>query len=302
MFWLSAALVILTFLAVMLVAGNNLSACVGPAVGSRIISKRFGALLGALGFSAGLLVQGAGMTNSVAVLLPNASVTLRAEALVVAIAVFLVAQKVRVPMSLNMSLVGLLAGLSVAGNTTGNAGFLQLVVFMWIAAPVAAFVLAFLLTRSLALDLPTNLWRRLQAYKVLLILLSFSSAYVLGANTLGLVVATGGFDWPTVTAAVAAIFVGSFLLGEGAIRRIAQEFYLMRYANATTTLITSTILVELATFFHIPLSNTQTTAVAVFGTGISYKTKLVSMKPFLTVVAAWIVTPLLSFAIGFLIG
>ena len=49
----------------MLVAGNNLSACVGPAVGSRIISKRFAMLLGAVGFSLGLAAQGIGMTKTV---------------------------------------------------------------------------------------------------------------------------------------------------------------------------------------------------------------------------------------------
>ncbi len=300
--WLSAALVGLTFLAVMLVAGNNLSACVGPAVGSRIVSKRFGALLGALGFSAGLLVQGSNMINSVGVLLPDVTATLRAEALVVAVLVFAVAQIARVPTSLNMALVGLLAGVSVAGNASANTGFLQAVVIMWIAAPVAAFTLAFFLTRAISRSRPANLWRRLQTYKVLLIVLSFSSAYVLGANTLGLVVATGGFDWLTVVAAVAGVFVGSFLLGEGAIRRVSEEFYLMRYTNATTTLVTSTILVEASTFLNIPLSNTQTTTAAIFGAGVSYKTKLVSMKPFLTVGVSWVAAPLLSFAIGLLLG
>ena len=53
MLWLSIVVLVLTFIAVMLVSGNNLSACVGPAIGSRIISKRFGMLLGADGFFAG---------------------------------------------------------------------------------------------------------------------------------------------------------------------------------------------------------------------------------------------------------
>jgi phosphate/sulfate permease len=149
---------------------------------------------------------------------------------------------------------------------------------------------------------PTNFWRRLQAYKILLIVLSFTTAYVTGANTLGMIVATGEFTTVTVLAAVAAIFVGSFFLAEGAIKRVSQEFFLMRYANATTALITSTVLVEIATFFNIPLSITQTTSAAVFGTGISYKTKLVSAKPFLKVVVGWVIAPLLSFALGLLIG
>jgi phosphate/sulfate permease len=82
---------------------------------------------------------------------------------------------------------------------------------------------------------------------------------------------------------------------------MSQEFYLMRYSNATVTLATSTLLIELAAFLNIPLSNTQTTAAAVFGTGLSYKAKFMSLKPFLTIVAGWVAAPLLSFLIGWLI-
>ena len=133
-------------------------------------------------------------------------------------------------------------------------------------------------------------------------MLSLSSAYVTGANTLGLIVAVGGFNIYTIIAAIAAIFVGSFFLSEGATRRVSQEFFLMRYANATATLLTSTFLLEVATLFNIPLSITQATSTAVFGIGVSYKTKFVTVKPFLKVVAAWILVPLLSLAIGVLIG
>jgi len=297
---ISVALAGLTFVAVMLVAGNNLSASVGPAVGSRIISKRFGVLLGAVGFSVGLLVQGAGMVNSVGVLLPGATDELRAAALLVAILIFVIADVARVPMSLSMSLVGLLAGLSFAGASSSGA-YVAKVAVLWFLAPLLAIGLGFGLVRLLSRRWPNNFWRRIQEYKLLLIVLSFSSAYVLGANTLGLVVATGGFGFATVALAVMAIFVGCFLLSGGEIRRVAQEFYLMRYVNATATLVTDTILVEAATLFNIPLSNTQTTASAVFGTGISYRNKFVSLKPFLTIVAGWVVAPLLSFVLGILV-
>ncbi len=298
----SVFLVALTFVAVMLVGGNNLSACSGRVIGSRIVSKRFGTLIGAVGFSAGLLVQGSVMTRSVTMLMPIATDLLRSEALLVAILVFIIADVIRVPMSLNMSLVGLLAGLSVSGTGSASEGFAFEVAFTWFAAPLIAFAVAFYIIRLFNRGWPRNFWRRLQTYKVLLIVSSFSSAYVLGANTLGLVVATGGFGLETVLAAVAAVFVGAFLLGSGVIRRVSQEFYLIRYANATATLVASTVLVEAATIFNIPLSNTQTTAAAMFGTGVSYKTKFVSLKPFLTIVASWIIAPLFSFAIGLLLG
>lgn len=299
---MSVALVVLVFLAVMLVAGNNLSACAGPAIGSRIVTKRFGILLGTAGFSAGLLVQGSSMTQSIGTLLPNASPELRAEALLVAIIIFVIAYKLRVPMSLSMALVGLLAGLSIAQDSPANSMFVSEVALTWVLVPLIAFGLAFGFIRLLNRSWPKNLWNRLQSYKLLLMLASFTTAYVTGANTLGMIVATGGFDLASVLAAIAAIFVGSFFLSEGAIKRVSQEFFLMRYANAAVTLVTSTVLVESATFFNIPLSITQTTSTAVFGAGLSYKTKLVSTKPFLKVVAGWVIAPLLSFAIGLLIG
>jgi phosphate/sulfate permease len=69
-----------------------------------------------------------------------------------------------------------------------------------------------------------------------------------------------------------------------------------------TTLLTSAVLVEAATIFNIPLSNTQALTAAVLGAGISYKSKLVSLKPFLVTAITWIIAPLLSFVIGLIIG
>jgi PiT family inorganic phosphate transporter len=298
---LDIVIVFAVLLAVTLVAGNNLSACVGPIIGARILTKRRGALLAIVGFTAGLLLQGSGMTHAIGVLLPNATAQLQVEALLVAIAIFVIAHLVRVPMSLTMSLVGLLAGLSVARGVTTDLSFVAEVAVMWVVAPLSAALLAFYLIRIINRRKMKDIWLRIRFYKGLLIVLSFTTAYVSGANTLSLIVATGGFKVATIIAAIAGIIIGSLFLGEGVIRRISQEFYTMRYSNATITLGASTILVEVAAVLHIPLSATQTTAAAVFGTGLSYKAKFMSLKPFLTIVVGWIIAPLLSFMIGLLL-
>ncbi|HLN88648.1 MAG TPA: inorganic phosphate transporter [Candidatus Binatia bacterium] len=300
--WLSILLLALTFLAVMLVSGNNLSSCVGPAVGSRIISKRFGMLLGALGFSLGLIIQGASMTHTVNALMPMATSQLRAEALAVSILIFVIADLIRVPMSLSMSLVGLLTGFSIANGALADGVYVAEIIGMWVAAPLIAIFFAFYLIRFINRTKPKNIWRWLQTYKVLLIVLALSTSYVLGANTIGLITATGGFNLTTVALSVAAIFIGSFYLSAGEIRRVSQELFLMRYSNATAALATSTVLVEVATIFNIPLSNTQALSAAVFGTGISYKSKFVTIKPFLITVVSWIIAPILSFSIGFIVA
>jgi len=298
MMWLSLGIVILTFVAVMLVAGNNLSVCIGPAVGSRTISKRFGTLLGAIGFTLGLLIQGAGMTRTVTVLLPNISMQLRAEALLVAILIFVIADLMRTPLSFTMVLVGLIAGFSMVAGVMTKTLYLAEVVSVWVAAPLISIVFAFYLIRFLNRERPKNLWRRLETYKVLLIVLAFSTSYVLGANTIGLIVATGSFNILNLAAAIIGVFVGTFFLSAGEIRRVAEELFLMRYPNATVSLIASTVLVEAATVLKIPLSNTQALSAAVFGTGLSYKSKFVSLKPFLLTVIGWVIAPLLSFALG----
>ena len=300
--WLSIVVLALTSVAVMLVSGNNLSACVGPAVGARIISKHFGMLLGAVGFTLGLVVQGAGMTKTVNILVSNSALQFRAEALLVAIVIFVIAYLIRAPMSLSMSLVGLFAGLSVASGTFSNTLYVAEVVALWAVAPLISIVFAFYLIRIINRSQPRNIWRRLQIFKVLIIVLALSASYVLGANTIGLIVATGGFNLQSVGVAIAAIFVGSFFLSSGEIRRVSEELFLMRYSNATVALLSSTVLVEIATIFNIPLSNTQAVSSAVFGAGISYKSKFVSVKPFLIIVLSWVLAPLLSFAIGLFLG
>jgi PiT family inorganic phosphate transporter len=302
MLWLSFVVFALTFVAVMLVSGNNLSACVGPALGSRVISKRFGMLLGAAGFSLGLVIQGFGMTKTVSMLLPNSTLLFQAEALLVAIIIFVIADFVRAPVSVSMSIVGLFAGLSLTSGAPKDGVYVAEVVAMWIAAPLIAIVLSFYLIRAINRSPPKNIWRRLQTYKILLIVLAFFTSYVLGANTIGLIVATGGFDFATVVAAIIAIFVGTFFLSAGEIRRVSQELFLMRYPNAMSTLLTSAILVEAATIFNIPLSNTQALSSAVFGASISYRSKFFSLKPFLVTASSWIIAPLLSFTIGLILG
>jgi PiT family inorganic phosphate transporter len=120
--------------------------------------------------------------------------------------------------------VGLLVGISIATGLDGQLSYMVTVVAMWFIAPVAAGLVAFCLIRYINSRKVKNIWQRIRTFKVLLIILAFTSAYTLGANTLGLIVATGGFNWATVAVAVVAVFAGSFFLGEGASVGLAKNF------------------------------------------------------------------------------
>jgi PiT family inorganic phosphate transporter len=283
------------------VAGNNLSAAVGTIVGSRIVSKYFGLLLGAGGFSLGLIIEGRLLSDSMFRLMPDkANYVL--IVLTVSLIMFMIAAYMRIPLSLIMAIVGTSMGIALRIHFAFDSYYLILVVSAWIIAPIISILFAYSLSKKLMNRTVKNTWKTAKLYKILLVVISFLTAFTLGANTFGLLASMGNNSNYTIPVLIAAIFVGSIFLSGGVIKRISQDIYSMRYQNALVSLLVSSILVESATFLSLPLPSTQTLTSSVFGTGLSYKTKAMMMKPFLIVVAMWIISPLLGLSLGYILA
>lgn len=289
------------FFAVALVAGNNLAACVGTLIGSGVTRKRTGIFIGIAGYVSGLLLQGSSMVRVTALLFPAASAGLASTALIVTIIVFVCGLLLRVPTSLSMSLVGLIIGISISRHLVIDTAYALTVVAMWFVAPLVAIAASFISVRVLNSSKPRDLWKRASSFKLLLLVSSFLAAYVLGANTMGVIVAVSGYSGANVAIALAGIPAGSFLLSRGGLQRIGSEMFSLRYSNAFVTLLDSVILVETATLFGLPLSNTQTLSSALFGAGVTYKQRFLSAKPFILIILGWVVASLFSFLIGIMI-
>ena len=294
-------LVALTFVAVALVSGNRLSTCVGTAVGARVISKRTGAAVGALGFSLGLALQGSEMVHSTESLLPNQSPYFASGALIVTILVFFLAIIIRAPLTVTISLVSVLAGISFAHRLPIDQSYLITVVLAWFVTPVVSLFASLYAIRAISKIGVDDFRQRIRGYKIALVALSFAASFSAGANNIGFIVAVGGYSTTIVVVAIVAIVLGCFVLSSGQLKRIGEEFFLLRYTNALSTLVVSTVIVEFATLFSIPLSNTQAMSTALLGAGLSYKTRLLTLKPFLVVVLGWLLAAVLSFAAGLLI-
>ncbi len=282
------------------VAGNNLSAAVGTIIGSRITSRAIGIAIGILGFTLGLMLEGSALHTASANLLPH-SYTLVSYAFLVSFALFILAYFLRSPLSLTMVLVGVAIGLSIHHGYTVNGNFVILMVITWILAPLGSVLFAFLLNRELQKRQSRNFWSEISYLKVILIAVSFLTAFTLGANTLGLIANMAGFDIWVIASMITGIVAGSLFLSKGIIKRVGEEMYLMRYSNALTSLLVSSVFVEIATLFSIPLSNTQTLTSSVLGTGMSYRTKAIYMRPFMIVLATWIIAPIAGLFLGLVI-
>lgn len=293
-------IIVLAAVLTALVAGNNMSAAVGTLIGSRILSRTGGIIIGMIGFIAGLLIQGHNLSSTAVRLIPREN-TIIAYSLGIALGIFLLAAYLRVPLSLTMALVGISIGVSERNGFPLDAGLLTLIIITWVLAPILSILAAFLLNRKLSDFKPGNVWNFALSLKIALVVVSFLTAFTLGANTLGFIEQVADIHGYYVLFLVLGIVAGSFFLSKGVIKRVGQEMYMMRYTNAFVSLVVSSVLVEAATLVGLPLSNTQTLTSSVFGTGLSYRSRAISSKPFLITVATWVISPLLGMLFGYIL-
>ena len=294
-------ILILSFILIALVSGNNLPVCSGSIIGSRIVSRRNGILIAIIGYILGLVLEGGMLRNGVNAVLPFKSDQSIIIAFTVAIFVFLIAHKMRVPQSLSVNFTSILLGISMAMHLPINWLFLSFIILFWIIAPIISIIaMRPLMHKTYSLIKKKRIWPTINLIRLLLILFSFFAAFTLGANTLGLLYATIPKGLYSLLAALLGIIFGSLLLSGGELRRIGNEIISLRYINALNSQIVSVLLVELAVLLSIPLSNSQTFVASIYGSGLSYKNRILLRSPIKSIAITWIGGALASFALAYL--
>lgn len=284
-------------LLVLLVSGNNAQACVGNLIGAKVLKTRTALVIEVVGVSLGLLLQGSRMTTAATHLARGLSSEMILIVLTITLALFAVAHVARIPLSLTHMLPALLAGVALAFTS-----YFFIMILAWMAAPAAALLATPLIARLASKSWTKNFWTKAEVYKAFLILVSFAFAFTLGANTIGLIVAVEGFGEFAIPLAIAGVVIGTFFLSAGEIRRVTSDLFELGYSNAMSSMLTSAILVETSTLVGIPMANTMVQNTAVFGAGLSYKTKFFSAKSFYLVALSWIAFPVAGIAVGVLIA
>ena len=290
-------LLVVATLLILLVSGNNAQASIGNLVGAKVVRTRTALLIEVGGVSLGLLLQGTSMTTAASHLARGLPPEMVLVVLALALALFVAAHFARLPLSLTHTLPALLAGVALAFTS-----YFFLMILAWMAAPAAALIATPLIARFAAKPGADDFWAKIEVSKALLILVSFLFAFTLGANTIGLIVAVEGFGGLALPLAIAGIVAGTFFLSAGEIRRVTTDMFDLGYSNAMSSMLTSAVLVEASTLVGIPMANTMVQNTAVFGSGISYRTKFFSTKPFFLVAMSWIVFPAAGVAAGVLIA
>ena len=265
-----------------------------------MVSRRTGILIAVAGYLLGLLIEGPKLFKVREAFLPTETSTEIFSILIATLIIFVGGELAKVPLSLSKALTGTILGVSFAIDALQQINYLILILIFWVAAPIIATGLGVVFV---ALDdrySPRNLWVKLSILKAGLIVTAFISAYVTGSNALGLIAGIPSSQAITATISVAiGSLLGAFLLGRGALRRLTEGIYSLRYPNAFYSQLLGAGTVELANQLGIPVSTTETVSSGIIGSGLASKVRVMNPKNVFLIVASWVVSPLLGFFLGF---
>jgi len=286
----------------LLVGGNNLSACSGTIIGSGMISRRTGVTIAATGYILGLVVEGPKLFRITGTFLPAESTTQAFSILLATILVFLGGEVSRVPLSLSKAMTGAILGVSVAVGVSLDARYLVLILSFWFLAPLLGTALGVLLVAIDDRYSPGNLWLKLSILKAGLIMMAFASSYVLGSNTLGLIAGVPfNQTLPAMIAVGTGSVVGAFTLGRGALKRLSEGIFSLRYPNAFYAQLVGSATVELASQLGVPVSITETVSSGIIGSGFASKMRVMNVRNVFLIVASWILSPVAGAVAGYVL-
>src|SRR3989441_7689387 len=298
----AASLVLAGFLGIV-VGGNNLSACSGTIIGSGMVSKRTGILIATAGYLLGLSIEGPKLFQFREKLLPTETSAQVFSILLATLLVFAGGELAKVPLSLSKALTGAILGVSLSAGTLLLNRFLGLILLFWTIAPIIATGLGVFLVRLDDQYSPKNLWLKLSILKAGLLSLAFFSAYVLGSNTLGLIVGVPSSQtFETAVVVGLGAVLGAFTLGQGVLRRLTEGIFQLRYPNAFFAQLLGTSSVELASQLGIPVSITETVSSGIIGSGFARKMRVMNVRNVFLILTSWIISPAAGLVAGFLLA
>ncbi len=299
---LDVASLVLAGLLGALVGGNNLSACSGTIIGSGMVSRRSGIVIAIVGYVLGLSLEGPKLFQVRERFLPTETSVEIFSILLVTLLIFIGGELSKVPLSLSKALTGAVFGVSIAVGEFHRSNYLFIILGFWLLAPILASGLGVLLIDLDDRFSPRNLWQKLSILKVGLLIVAFFSAYVSGSNTLGLI---AGIPYNQTLGATIAVGVGSvigaFTLGQGALRRLTEGIFSLRYPNAFFSQLLGSGTVELAIQLGVPLSTTETVSSGIIGSGLAKKMRVMNVRNIFLIMTSWVLSPAVGLIAGYVL-
>ncbi len=211
-----------------------------------------------------------------------------------------------IPSSSSHALIGSLAGaaLADAGATAIKLrGFEEIILFL-ILSPLLALTVGFIMYSIIKfLFKKANLGQANRGFRLFQILTAALQAFSHGTNdaqksmgiiTMALVI--GGFQkdmtiqhWVQIACAM-AMALGTSVGGWRIIKTVGTQIMKLKPVNAVAADLSSTIIIQVATLMHQPVSTTHVISSSIMGVGAAHRVKGVKWSTAKRMVSAWVIT------------
>jgi len=305
--YIEISLIVLGVLVSLVLGANNASTCFGPSIGLAKYSEA--ACLAILGVFLGVLAEGAKLSGAISggVLYQTELEWSTILAMMISLVIVLaLATSFSLPLPLSEGIVGSAVGIGLAKGLQVNWNYTLKIVAFWVLTPFLAAVLAVLIYRAIVFftGKASNILTLNYLYGRASLALSFYVAYVLGANTLGLISGVYqplmGYFGPVLFASISG--VGIYLFGRGITESVGRNIISLSPSTALVAQLSGAITVHLLTELSLPVSITQAIVGGVLGVGLAKKIVMLNTKAARNIVVGWTVAPVSGALIAYLLA
>lgn len=289
------------------IGSNDTANALGICIGCNIITfKRAVRYFGLLVFL-GMLLQGGKVMKTVGHDLLSVNLSIVGAALVISGLLIALANWKRLPLSSHQVIIGSITGAGAASGIPINISSVLKISLSWVVSPLGALLFAFLFYRLMELTLSRLPVLRLERIlRGLLVVSGFLIAYNTGANELATVLGGpvyAGLFTPLQASLGGAllVFLGAGLLSPRVIETVGKGITVLDPFSGFAAQFGAGTCVLLFTTLGMPVSTTYCIIGAITGVGLLKGVETVRFHLLKKILLGWLLAPLVSFALGFLI-
>ena len=301
---LEFAYLVLVALVSFIIAANNSAGSIGTLYGSRIVSYYKSAIFAGFFIMMGAFLEGWKMAGAIGggMVAAPLSLQLSIMVLVSTTILLLIFTFLGIPLSASQIMVGSIIGVAVYFAISINTIFVVWVTGAWILNLVASMLLAILVYFILTLaSRKRRIFGLSKFYTVSLFVSSGFIAYTLGANTIGLIASLNLSVYSVAISGISA-FLGAILFSKRTVATVGRKIISLDPARAFSAQISGSIIVEMFTQIHLPVSITQAIVGGVIGTGLAKGKKELNTKTLKNLAISWLMVPLISFLLTYIMA
>ncbi len=280
---------------------NDAANVFGTAVASRIISFRNAAILCSIAVIAGAILQGEGGIHTLSGLTTQTHMTLFVVSVAAAITVTLMTI-MRLPISTSQAIIGAIAGVGLATDTMRWNGLLK-VLICWIATPVGALIIAYIIYKlfgTFIKYIPMSILTRDKILWSGLIIVGVYGSYALGANNVAN--ATGIFsgqfegisDKQLALLGGISIAAGIITYSKRVMIAVGSGVMHLDAFTALVTVSAMAVTVHIFAIIGVPVSTSQAIIGSIMGIGLIRGVHSVKFKTLRNIGFGWLLTPVIA--------